>query len=324
MRIISEAEARRLVDASDAFTVVERGFADVARGDAMLFAPVAGRGTNPATRFGVKAGIDVARRCPGIKVGSYWPDNRARGLPAHGSTTLLLDDDTGFPTALVAATHLNALRTAAADAVGVDHLARADATILAIVGAGNQAWFDLMAIRRVRAIREVRVWNRTMAAAEQFAARARETGIAAIATDIRSAVRDADIVVTATAARAPLVQSGWIAPGTHISAMGADGPGKQELDPALVAVAARFADLPAQAAVIGECQHAVAAGLIDAGSITAIGAVIDGQAPGRVDPAAITLFDSSGIAIQDLAIARLAVERAAASGAGLSVDFAPR
>src|SRR3546814_8418695 len=126
MRIVSEEEARRLVDASDAFAVVERGFADVARGDAILFPPIAGHGTDPATRFGAKAGIDVARRCPGIKIGSYWPSNRTRGLPAHGSTTLLLDDDSGFPAALVAATHLNALRTAAADAVGVHQLARAD------------------------------------------------------------------------------------------------------------------------------------------------------------------------------------------------------
>src|SRR3546814_16574582 len=102
--------------------------------------------------------------------------------------------------------------------------------------------------------------------------------------------------------------------------MGADGPGKQELDPALVAAAVRFADLPAQAAAIGECQHAVAAGLIDVASITAIGAVIGGHAPGRDDPHAITLFDSSGIAIQDLAIARLAVDRAEASGVGRSEE----
>src|SRR3546814_20789511 len=116
----------------------------------------------------------------------------------------------------------------------------------------------------------------------------------ATATDLRSAGLDADIVVTATAARAPLVQRGWIAPGTHISAMGADGPGKQELDPALVAAAVRFADLPAQAAAIGECQHAVAAGLIDVASITAIGAVIGGHAPGRDAPPGNTRFGSSG------------------------------
>jgi len=324
MRIIRESDAQCLVGAADAFAAIEGGFADLARGDAILFAPVAGRGTDPETRFGAKSGIDVARRCPGIKIGSYWPANRARGLPAHGSTTLLLDDDTGFPTALVAATHLNALRTAAADAVGVHHLARADAHVLAIIGAGHQAWFDLVAIRRIRPIREIRIWNRTTAAAERFAARVRGSGLAARATDIRSAVQDADIVVTATAAREPLLRNGWIAPGTHISAMGADGPGKQELDPALVAAASRFADLPAQAAVMGECQHAVAAGLVDAESITAIGAVIDGKAAGRVHREAITLFDSSGIAIQDLAIARLAVERARAIGLGLSVDFAPR
>ncbi len=323
MRIIDEAQARDLVTAADAFAVVERGFADVARGDAIIFPLVAGRGTDPATRFGAKSGLDVTRRCPGIKVGSYWPGNRALGLPAHGSTTLLLDDQTGFPVALVAATHLNALRTAAADAVGVHHLARQDASVVAIVGAGNQGWFDLEAIRRVREINAVRVWNRTMEAAEQFAARVRATGIDAVACGLEAAVNGADIVVTSTAARKPLVWRDWVTPGTHISAMGADGPGKQELDPALVAVAARFADLPSQSAVLGECQHAVAAGLIDPTSITAIGAVIDGQATGRTDDGAITVFDSSGIAIQDLAIAQLVVERAEARGIGTLVDFAP-
>src|SRR3546814_19216476 len=126
----------------------------------------------------------------------------------------------------------------------------------------------------------------------------------ATATDLRSAGLDADIVVTATAARAPLVQRGWIAPGTHISAMGADGPGKQELDPALVAAAVRFADLPAQAAAIGECQHAVAAGLIDVASIPAIRAGLSGHPPGRADTPALTLVASSGTAIPPLANAR--------------------
>ncbi|MGK6320335.1 ornithine cyclodeaminase family protein [Sphingomonas sp. DT-204] len=322
MRILSEADARRLIDAADAFAVVERGFADVARGDAVMFPPLVARGSDPATRFGAKAGVDLARRCPGIKVGSYWPINRAKGLPAHGSTTLLLDDETGFPAALVAATHLNALRTAAADAVAVHHLARAEAGVIAIVGAGNQAWFDLEAIRRVRPIRSVRVWNRTAPAAERFAERARQSGLEAVATELETAVRGADIVVTATAAREPLIARDWVAPGTHISAMGADGPGKQELDAALVAAAQRFADLPSQSAAIGECQHAVAAGLIDPASIVAIGDVIDGRAPGRKGADAITLFDSSGIAVQDLAIAQLAVERAAAQGVGTLLDLA--
>lgn len=323
MRMIDERQARDLVDVADAFAVIERCFADLARGDAIVFPAVAGRGTDPGTRFGAKAGLDVARNCPGIKVGSYWPGNRALGLPAHGSTTLLLDDRTGFPKALVAATHLNALRTAAADAVGVHHLARADASVIAIVGAGNQGWFDLDAIRRVRPIRSVRVWNRTPDAAEDFAARVRDTGLEAVACGLEDAVRGADIVVTSTAAREPLVMREWIAPGTHISAMGADGPGKQELDPALVAAALRFAEVPGQSAAIGECQHAVAAGLIDAQSITAIGDVIDGRTTGRSDAAAITMFDSSGVGIQDLAIAQLAIERAEARGIGTLVDFTP-
>ncbi|WP_174274295.1 ornithine cyclodeaminase family protein [Sphingomonas bacterium] len=321
MRILTEADCAKLVDAVDAHVAVARGFVAVARGEALIFPPLVGRGSDPNTRFGVKAAVDLARQLPGLKIGSYWPGNRALGLPSHGSTTILLDDVTGQPFALVAATYLNALRTAAADAVAVEQLARADADTVALIGAGKQAWFDLAAIRRVRPIAAVRVFNRNTVGAEELAARVRGSGLDARVCSIEEAVRGAAIVITTTAAREPLVRAEWISPGTHVSAMGADGPGKQELDPALVAAAILFADLPAQAAAIGECQHASSAGLIDPASITAIGDVLDGRAASRTDPAAITLFDSSGIAIQDLAIAHVAVDRAEQQGVGLLVDL---
>jgi ornithine cyclodeaminase len=320
-RVVRDAEARQLVDDDDAFDVVERGFASVARGSAIMFPPLAARGSDPITRFGAKAGVDVEARLPGIKIGSYWPGNRSRGLPSHGSTTLMLDDKTGLPTALVAATHLNALRTAAADAVAVHHLASKDARRIAMIGAGNQAWFDLVAIRRVRSIEEVYVWSRRAADAASFAERVRATGLAAWTGDLPAVVGAADIVVTATAAREPLVHAEWVRPGAHISAMGADGIGKQELDPALVALAHRYADLPAQSITIGECQHAYKAGLIAASSIVAIGDVVRGASSRPDDPDAITLFDSSGIAIQDLAMAKLVVDRAASAGLGVTIEM---
>jgi ornithine cyclodeaminase len=281
-----------------------------------------GHGASATHRFGAKAGVDLRTPRPGLKVGTYWPENPQAGRPAHGSLTLLLDEATGRPAALVAATHLNALRTAAADAVAVRWLARPDAGAVAVVGAGHQAWFELAAVRRMRPVTVARVWSRDRARAEAFAARCVADGLPAEAADLDAAVRGADIVITATASRTPLVARGWVRPGAHISAMGADGVGKQELDVDLVAQAACFADLPEQAARIGECQHAVAAGRLAPQAIASLGAVIVGAAEGRTGPDQITLFDSSGLGLQDIAVAEVALQRARAQGLGQWVDLA--
>jgi alanine dehydrogenase len=321
MLLISEADARALVTLDDAIAVVEAGFAALSRGEAVMFPPLVGHGSDPANRFGAKAGVDRTARRPGIKIGSYWGRNPERGLAAHASTTVLLDDETGRPAAIVSAGYLNALRTAAADAVAVRWLARPDARAVAIVGAGHQAAYDLAAIRRVRSIDQVRVWSRDSSKAERFAQTAAAEGLDVRATSLEDAVQSADIVVTATASREALVRRAWIRQGAHISAMGADGRGKQELEVDLVAGASAFADLPEQSAVIGEFQHAALAGRLAPDAIRAIGDVITGTARGRVEPEEITLFDSSGVAMQDICVAALAVDRAQASGRGLSVNL---
>ncbi|MCI3131182.1 ornithine cyclodeaminase family protein [Phenylobacterium aquaticum] len=321
MLLISEADARDLVTLGDAIAVVEAGFAALSRGEAIMFPPLVGHGSDPANRFGAKAGVDRAARRPGIKIGSYWGKNPERGLAAHASTTVLLDDETGRPAAIVSAGYLNALRTAAADAVAVRWLARPDAHAVALVGAGHQAAYDLAAIRRVRTIDQVRVWSRDPSKAERLARDAAAEGLDVRATSLEEAVRSADIVVTATASREPLVRRAWIQPGAHISAMGADGRGKQELEIELAASVSAFADLPEQSAVIGEFQHAVLAGRLAPDAIRAIGDVIVGAAPGRGGPEDITAFDSSGVAMQDIAVAALAVDRARASGRGLIVNL---
>lgn len=286
-----------------------------------MFPPLVGHGATPSNRFGAKAGVDVPHRRPGIKIGSYWAGNPERGLPAHASTTLLLDDATGRPSALVSAGYLNALRTAAADAVAVRRLARQDASIVALIGAGNQAAYELSAIRRVRDISRVRIWSRSPEKAQALASRLAEDGLDVSAARLEDAVRQADIIVTATASREALVERSWVRPGTHISAMGADGRGKQELEIELVAAARCFADLPSQSVQIGELQHAALAGRLDAAAVVALGDVITGASPGRQGEDEITLFDSSGIAIQDIGIAALAIERARAAGLGLHVDL---
>ena len=319
MQFVSEEVAARVVSMAEAIEAVEDMFREYGRDMAEVFPVAQGHGPDTGTSFSIKSGLNRASRAVGLKVGTYWPDNRARGLAAHASTTLLLDPDTGYPKALVAASYLTSLRTAASDAVAVRRLAREDSRTLALFGAGHQAWFELLAVREVRPVETVLVANRSPQAAECFVRRIREElGLEARAVSAREAVEAADIVVTVTAAREALFESGWVRPGTHVSAMGADAPGKQELDTALVARASLFADVVRQSVTIGEYEAAHKAGLADAGRITPIGAVLNG-APGRTSPEQVTVYDSSGMALQDLAVCSLALAKAAEAGLTLTV-----
>lgn len=319
MQFVSEEVAARVVSMAEAIEAVEVMFREYGRDMAEVFPVAQGHGPDAGTSFSIKSGLIRASRAVGLKVGTYWPDNRARGLAAHASTTLLLDPDTGYPKALVAASYLTSLRTAASDAVAVRHLSREGSRTLALFGAGHQAWFELLAVREVRPVETVLVANRSPQAAESFARRIRaELGLEARAASAREALEAADIVVTVTAARESLFESAWVRPGTHVSAMGADAPGKQELDTALVARASLFADVVRQSVTIGEYEAAHKAGLADAGRITPIGAVLNG-APGRTSAEQITVYDSSGMALQDLAVCSLALAKAAEAGLTLTV-----
>lgn len=323
--LVSEKQAAALVGIEDAIAATEAAFVALDRGESLLFPAVRGNGSDPGTRFGVKAGYDGQRRTPGLKVGTYWPGNRTLGIGNHGSTTLLLDDRTGRVDAIVAATHLTALRTAAADAVAVKYLARPDASVLALVGTGHQAYYDALAIHVVRPLRAVLVCGRNQDAAVQLATRLRQAGLPAEMAALDEALARADLVSTITASREPLFADGLLRSGTHVSAMGADGPGKQELPVALVARASLWAEDPAQSQVMGEFQHVAAAGLLESGGVPSsgvqsLGALIDGRTAAPTGDT-ITIFDSSGVALQDLAICALALDRARASGIAIDVDL---
>lgn len=323
MRIVTETAARTHVSMADAIETVDRAFRALHAGAAEIFPVVIGTGGTPRSRFSAKSGHWCSAGLVGLKIGTYWPENRAIGLASHGSTTLLLDDATGVPVALVAATYLTALRTAAADAVAVRALARADASRVAVIGAGHQAWYDLVAVSHVRPLSHVAIWSRDRTRAEAMASRAREElELDSIATDARTAVSGADIVLTVTSATTPVIDDDWVRPGTHISAMGTDSRDKQELPVELVVRACNFADVAAQAVTIGEHRWAADARRVTVQDITPIGAVLAGDAPGRRDAREITLFDSSGIALQDLAIGALALEMTDLAQATIGVDLA--
>lgn len=268
---------------------------------ATIFPVVLGHGSDPANTYAVKSSAvaDLA----GLKVGSYWPGNEAKGQPRHNSIILLFDQNCGRIGAAVEAGQLNAYRTAAADAVAADALARPEAQTLAVFGAGHQAKYEVDALRRIRDLKRVMVVARNEAKGRDFVTALCNSGIPAELSAAEPACRAADIIVTATPATAPLFAADWVRPGTHVASMGSDSTGKQELPPALFERARLFCDLPAQSRVIGEFQHAG-----PKARLVAIGEVLDGRAPGRQTPEDITVFDSSGLSVQDLYVARAVLD----------------
>ncbi|RDE08113.1 ornithine cyclodeaminase family protein [Pelagibacterium lacus] len=297
MQIVTEEQSARLITHEIAYEAVRAALIAAIQPQTASFPVVLGHGSDPADTFTVKsgAGPDIA----GLKVGSYWPGNAARGWPRHNSTVLLIDQDSGRIGAVIEAGTVNAYRTAAADAVATDALARRDASVLAVFGTGHQAGYEVAALARIRKLRDILAVGRSEPARDAFIAGLAERGIAARAAAAEEACRAADIIVTATTARAALFDAAWVRPGTHVSSMGSDATGKQELPAQLLSRARLFCDLPEQSRRIGEFQHAAP----DA-SLTAIGAVLAGEAPGRRDDDEITVFDSSGLALQDLYVAR--------------------
>lgn len=323
MLIISEELARRLVSVEDAIGAVERTFAAMARGEARNYPVVREVVGHQDAVFGVKTGADVSVPFLGLKAGGYWPNNMGKGLTNHQSATLLFDPETGRASALVSANYLTGLRTGAASAIATKYLSRPDAETLGIIGTGGQSVYQLKATLAVRPIRRVLAWDPSPANLDRFGESVRELGLDYAPQGERQAVAaGADVLITVTPSQQALVEKDWVRPGTHISAMGADTKGKQELEPTLVAAASIFVDEAAQAVTIGECQHAYAAGLIGDDDVRAsLGGVIAGMREGRRSADEITLFDGTGVALQDLVVAHLAVQRAGEQDAGTTVDY---
>ena len=322
MIVISEQDARALVSIEAAIEAVEQSFAAMARGQARNYPVVRELVGYRDAVFGVKTGCDTAAPILGLKAGGYWPHNLAQGLGNHQSSTLLFDPDTGRASALVSANYLTGVRTGAASAIATKHLSRPDASVLGMIGAGVQSQYQLRATLAVRPIRKVCAWNPSADKLAAFGRLVQALGLEFVAADRQAVAASADILITVTPSKQALVERSWVRPGTHISAMGADTRGKQELDPLLVAAAVLFVDEAAQAISIGECQHAFSAGLITEQSFRgSLGQVIAGLCDGRRSASEITLFDGTGVALQDLVVADLAVRLAKQRGVGSVVDY---
>lgn len=321
MLIIDEQTARELVDETEAFNAVEATFAAMARGQARNFPVVREALGHADALYGFKSGLDSAGMTLGLKAGGYWPHNATNGLTNHQSSVFLFDPDTGQPTAMVSGNYLTAIRTAAACAVSVRHLAGTDAKTLGIVGAGHQAVYQLRAAAAQRPFERVVAWNRSPDRLADLAATAAALGLAFETPPLHRLGHEADVIVTITSCHEPLLMTEHIRPGTHLACMGTDTAGKQEIDPLILQRARVFTDEVTQAVRLGECQHAVDAGQLAEDRIRPIGEVITGRCAGRTAASDITLFDGTGVGLQDLAVARRAVERGIETGRGQHIHL---
>lgn len=309
MKYISEALSSQLISHELAFNAVSAAFT-AASEQAKLFPVVIAEGQEENSIFSLKSANTA--ELVGWKAGSYWPGNAAKNIPCHASTIFLLDQDTGHLDAVIEGSTVNAYRTAAADAVAISVLARADASCLAIFGTGHQAFFECVSACRIRDISSVLVVGRSPDKAQAMVDKLAAVGINAQVKAAEQACRAADIIITATTARQALFSAEWVQAGTHISAMGVDTKGKQELPPELFEKANLFCDFTSQSVVIGEFQHGDKDALSN--KLTMIGEVLSGRAPGRLNNSDITIFDSSGIAVQDLFVGQHLLNAALAAG----------
>ncbi|HSL70989.1 MAG TPA: hypothetical protein VK864_12155 [Longimicrobiales bacterium] len=310
MLTIQEAELRGLVTPADAVAAVERGFAQLARGEVVQPEPL--NFAIPALdgEIHVKGAYALGAEHIVLKLATGFWRNADRGLPTGSGLMFVLEAATGFPHALLLDNgYLTDLRTGAAGAVAAKWLARSSAHRVLLVGAGVQARFQLQCLATVHRIESVTVWSRTHAAAQRLAA-ATSQWCVRIADDLAAAVADSTLVITVTPSHGPLIKADWIRPGTHITAVGSDGPDKQELDVGVLARAdVLVADRLSQCARLGEIHHGMAAGVVDPAAVLELGDVIIGRHAGRTHEEQITVCDLTGVGAQDAAIASLALER---------------
>lgn len=322
---LSESDVRALASVKDALPLVEAAFAAVSRGEAQMppkvyldFAEFGGDLRAMPAYLPASSG---RKPYAGVKVVNSHPGNPAKGLPTVAAVFVLNDPATGMPLAIMAAGALTDLRTGAAGGVAAKHMARKDSRTLGLVGCGRQGAAQLEAILSLFPIEAVRAAGKDLDEARRFCA-ARAGGKVLFTPGDAAFACGADIVVTTTPARAPVVKAEWIRPGTHINAIGADAPGKQELESGVLAAARVVVDRKEQAFHSGEVNVPLSTGALRPEHVAGeLGDVVAGKVPGRTSPSEVTVFDSTGLAVQDVAVAAAVYEKAVAAGRGTRLPF---
>ncbi len=320
--LLNEAEIRSCVDVgAEALAAVEDGFARLARGEVVVPPPIGMDVPEREAEVHVKTAYVRGLPAFAVKVASGFYANAKAGLPVSSGLMIVLSAETGWPLALLLDNaYLTEVRTALAGAIAAKYLAPTTVHAAGVIGVGMQARFQLRALKLVRAFRKVVVFGRKPEAVRKFMAdMSEELNVEVVpAKNPAEVVRRCEVVVTTTPAREPLIAVADLHAGLHVTAMGSDGPGKQELDPRIFQRADLVAcDLRSQCERLGELQHAIAAGTITSATpVVELGELIVGKRNGRQSDSEITVCDLTGVGVQDTAIAWFALGRARAKGLG--------
>lgn len=321
--ILSHSEVAAVLDRAEVLAAVERAHADLALGAAHVPPP-------PSLALGDAAFVPMVAAAESagaaaVKLLADLPGNQARGLPVQRSVIVVTSAAHGGCEAIIDGRLITAVRTAAASAVATKHLARADSSVLGLIGAGGLAVEHTRALALVRPLESVLVWSRTAATVERFRHEIADLGLTVRALDSPEAVtRGADVLCTLTPSRTPIVHGAWFTPGLHVNAVGAPPRADhREVDGAAMRRATVVVDSIGTTLVkSGDTLLAIAEGAITEAAVgTELGAVLVGRAAGRTGAHDITLFNSVGIGLQDLAAARLLIDKARAGGLGTEVDL---
>lgn len=345
IRILNDNEVESILDLKNTILCVENAYQQKANKQATILPLVSADLVEGKADMDIKSGIYQSENLFGLKLVAWFGENELHGLPALTGMTMVFDLKNGFPKALINSRHLTAMRTGAAGAVGIKYLAKQNAEVLLVVGTGCQAVFQIAAtLSAVPTIRKIYLYNPRNEEKARLLEETILTKLARIKNDyydlnnkkwiqrietvefsavnnIESALNETDAVITITPSCQALIRKEWVKPGTHFSCIGADLSGKQELDETLFGTVRVFADDVDQASKVGEIQTAVRLGILQKESIIEIGNVISGNETGRLSNKDITVFDSTGIALQDLAVADYLLKIAEEKNMGTIVNL---
>jgi alanine dehydrogenase len=324
MLVLSETEVKRLIEIDELIEALEQAHVQFSTGKAVM--PVRQVVPLPEIegRITTMPAYLSEDRALGMKVVTFFQRNPNRDLPAILATIHLYSAETGKLAAIMDGTYITAIRTACASAMATKILANAEAPVLGILGAGVQAKAHVLALSRVRNIQTIKIYSPS-SSADRLKDELKldvKAGIERVKS-AEDAVRGADLLVTATTAKEPILDAAWLKPGLHINAVGSHRPDLREIDAATMKAAKLLVD--SRAAIMAECGDVLLA--IKEGAITEnhasveIGAVLAGKKPGRTSSEEITLYKSVGIAVQDVAAARLVYEKALRQNAGVNVEI---
>lgn len=323
--ILSQNDVKSCLTMSEAIRAVEEAYIAFTKGRVKM-PPVMHLDVSQYNgEVDIKSGYIEDLGLIGTKIASGFYENYKLGLPPGIAVMILMDLKTSIPIAIMDGTYVTAYRTGAAGAVAAKVLANKESKIIGVIGAGTQARMQIIALKEIFSLKEIKVWDINAAGRDLYSKEISEQlNITVEPLDnIKDAVIESDIVVTVTPSKKALVMKDWIKEGTHINSIGADAPGKQELDPRIIKKADKVVvDSLDQCRIIGEIQHALRLGLINEKDIYAeIGQILIGEKKGRESREEITLFDSTGLSAQDIAAANIVYKQAKEKGIGNAVSL---